>query len=262
LYMRMPSVGDNHQLFNFWYGKEKDPMLFNVDLKMFFYQPSLLGLMLINVAFAEYQYRAFNGQVSIQMIVYLLFWYFYLFTHYIREDFMLWTFDILEDHFGYMLVFGDLVYVPFWYSVCGWFLADQMPSKLTGFWILITCSIYLFGHYIFRESNWQKFDFKRYGMKTSIWFEKPKLLENKLLISGFWGLGRHLNYTGEILVYLSIALLTGRQSYIPYLLPFSLFVLLGQRAWRDDRRCRQKYGDNLWQRYCNIAKFRMIPFVY
>ncbi|MFT5434177.1 MAG: hypothetical protein ACI9OJ_004890 [Myxococcota bacterium] len=34
-----------------------------------------------------------------------------------------------------------------------------------------------------------------------------------------------------------------------------------QRAWRDDRKCREKYGP-LWDEYCARTRFRVIPFFY
>ena len=80
-------------------------------------------------------------------------------------------------------------------------------------------------------------------------------------MSGFWGIGRKLNYTGEILVYWSFTLLSGTTSMIPYLLPMWLLCLLTHRAWRDDKKCREKYGA-LWDEYCRKATFKMIPFVY
>ena len=246
---------------DFWNGREKDPMLFGVDLKVFFYQPSLLGLFLVNLALAEAQI-SFYGALTPAMICYQIFWYIYLLTHYIREDFMLWTFDIIEDHFGYMLVWGDTIYVPFLYSIAGWFVADGYRRRLPAWWFMMTIGIYLVGHYIFRVSNWQKFDVRKNGPKTKIWEQPAKLLDGRLLISGFWGIGRHVNYTGEIMVYLAIALCSGTISIVPYILPISLFILLSQRAYRDDRRCRNKYGDQLWNRYCEISKFRMIPFIY
>ena len=43
--------------------------------------------------------------------------------------------------------------------------------------------------------------------------------------------------------------------------PLWLFCLLTHRAWRDEQRCRQKYG-KLWDEYCRKARFRMIPFLY
>ena len=246
---------------DFWNGREKDPMLFNVDLKIFFYQPSLIGLALINTGLAEAQWT-FHGRLTIGMIAYQIFWYLYLFTHYIREDFMLWTFDIIEDHFGFMLVWGDLIYVPFLYSIAGWFVANNVDEPLSTLWLSVTLIIHCVGHYVFRESNWQKFDVRKNGPNTEIWGKKAKLLEDRLLISGFWGIGRHVNYTGEILLYLSIALCSGKISFIPYILPISLLILLSQRAHRDDQRCRNKYGEKLWKKYCDIARFRMIPFIY
>jgi len=250
-----------NRLIDYWHGREKDPMLFGVDLKVFFYQPSLIGLALVNLSLLEAQITLYGG-LTPGMIYYQIFWFLYLLTHYLREDFMLWTFDIIEDHFGFMLVWGDLIYVPFLYSIVGWFVADNVHKPLSISWVIFTVLLYFISHYIFRESNWQKFDVRKYGPLVKVWGKRVELLEDRLLISGFWGIGRHLNYTGEILVYLSIALCSGTISFIPYILPLSLFILLSQRAYRDDQRCRKKYGDQLWNRYCQIAKFRMIPFIY
>ncbi|NIS33672.1 MAG: ergosterol biosynthesis protein, partial [Actinobacteria bacterium] len=47
----------------------------------------------------------------------------------------------------------------------------------------------------------------------------------------------------------------------PYILPLTLIILLTQRAGRDDKRCRAKYGE-LWEQYCRKARFRIIPFLY
>jgi delta14-sterol reductase len=119
--------------------------------------------------------------------------------------------------------------------------------------------------YLFRVSNLQKHQFKLKQANPRnffYWWNKDLVvLENKLLCSGFWGIGRHLNYTGEILVYLSISTISGFNSLLPYTLPFSLLLLLTHRAWRDEQRCKEKYGP-LWIKYCRIARFRMIPFVY
>ena len=102
--------------------------------------------------------------------------------------------------------------------------------------------------------------FKR-DREAPIWGRAPETVGGRLLVSGWWGIGRKINYTGEIMVYFSFALCTGFQSFVPYLLPLWLCVLLPHRAWRDEKRCREKYGA-LWDEYTARAKFRMIPFVY
>jgi delta14-sterol reductase len=240
-----------------WFGRELNPSLMGVDLKMFFYQPSLIGLFVIVMAFAWRQHELY-GSLTPQMILFVGFWWLYLLTHYVRESFMLSTWDILAEKFGFMLVWGDTVYVPFFYSICGWWLIDyRTPWSVAA--VVGLAALHFTGHYLFRTANWQKDDFKR-DPTALIWGRPPQTM-GRLLISGWWGIGRHLNYTGEIVVYLCFALCTGMQSVVPYVLPISLVVLLGQRAARDDRRCRAKYGE-LWERYCERARFRMIPFLY
>jgi delta14-sterol reductase len=73
------------------------------------------------------------------------------------------------------------------------------------------------------------------------------------------GIGRKLNYLGELMMDVAWSALPGLASTWPWLLSAWLAGLLVQRAWLDDRRCRRKYGD-LWEADCRRARFRMIPF--
>jgi len=243
---------------DFWLGVEKNPTWLGVDLKMFMYQPSLIGVNVLVVAFANAQHDLY-GRLTPQMVCLLGFWWAYLFTHYVKEEFMLSTWDIISEDFGFMLVWGDLVYVPFLYSLPCWWLVDETTPFPTFAWALL--SLLCFGClWVFREANWQKERFKR-TPSAVIWGKKPELVGGRLLASGWWGIGRHLNYTGEVGVYCCFALTTGFAHPWPYLLPLSLLTLLGQRASRDDRKCSAKYGET-WTSYCARARFRMIPFVY
>jgi delta14-sterol reductase len=96
---------------------------------------------------------------------------------------------------------------------------------------------------------------------AKIWGRPAKTIGGQLLASGWWGISRKLNYTGEIGVYLSFALCAGLAHWQPFLLPLSLLVLLTQRAARDDKKCRAKYG-RLWDEYCRTVRLRMFPFLY
>ena len=120
--------------------------------------------------------------------------------------------------------------------------------------------LYGLGALISRGANMQKHRFKT-NPQAIIWGKHAQALGGKLMISGWWGIGRKINYAGDIAVYLAISLTTGFHSIVPYLLPMFLFVLLAQRAERDERRCRDKYGE-LWSAYCARVPFRMVPFVY
>lgn len=241
-----------------WLGVELNPSWLGVDLKMFAYQPSLIGLGLLNAAFACWQYEKY-GEITPQMWMLQVFWWLYLFSHYCYEEFMLSTWDIISEKFGFMLIWGDLVFVPFFYSIIGWYLVDAIePIPLSR--AIAIGLLYLIGLTIFRGANAQKHRFKK-NPDASIWGQPAQTLEGKLLVSGWWGIGRKLNYTGEICVYFALALTSGFNSIIPYLLPLWLCGLLAHRAWRDEQRCQTKYG-NLWEVYCSQVRFRMLPFVY
>jgi Delta14-sterol reductase len=241
-----------------WYGIELNPQFLGVDLKVFAYQPSLIGLGVLNVAFAWAQYEEL-GALTPQMLAYQVFWWGYLFTHYWIEDNVLSMWDVIAEKFGFMLLWGDLVLVPFFYCLAGWWvLANPEPMPLAR--VLGIAALHGIGLWIFRQSNSQKNRFKK-DPNTVIWGKPAQTLGGRLLISGWWGIGRKINYTGEIMVYSSFALCTGFSSWIPYILPLWLCVLLPHRAWRDEQRCAAKYGA-LWDEYTKIAKFRMIPLVY
>jgi len=241
-----------------FYGVELNPKVLGVDLKLFSYKPSLIGLGLLNVSFAAAQYQEL-GYVTTRMWVYQAFYFVYLCNYFQFEYGMIFTWDIIAERFGWMLVWGDYVLVPFFYSLPAWYLihdTDPLPAwQIVGLVVL-----YVLGFVLFRGSNQQKHQFKTDPTRP-IWGKPPETIDGRLLISGFWGVGRKLNYTGELCLYLAWSLTTGVQSVVPYLLPLWLMVLFPHRAWRDDQRCRAKYGEQ-WEAYCRRARFRMIPFLY
>ncbi|MBP2400921.1 DUF1295 domain-containing protein [Streptomyces syringium] len=243
---------------DYFYGVELNPVWAGVDLKFFSYRPSLIGLFVLNVSAMAAHY-ADQGSVSGRMLLYQLFFFVYLTNYFQFEAGMVYTWDLLAERFGWGLVWGDYVLVPFFYGIGGRTLIDvQKPLPL---WLgAMCCVLFVFGFWLFRGANEQKHRFKTAGA-TTIWGRPVETLGGKLLVSGFWGIGRKLNYTGELLVYLSWTLLCGAESVLPYLLPAFLLLLFVHRAHRDDHRCRAKYGE-LWDEYCRRARFRMFPFVY
>ena len=241
-----------------FFGVELNPAVLGVDLKMFSYRPSLIGLGLINVSFAVVQLEKY-GTLSQGMALYQIFYFLYLTNYFQFEYGMVYTWDIIAERFGWMLVWGDYALVPFFYSLPGWYLVDRMEPLPT--WEIVALSLlYTVGFCLFRGSNEQKHVYK-HNPSARIWGRPVEALGGKLLVSGFWGIGRKLNYTGELCIYWAWTLTTGFDSVVPYLLPIWLLVLFTHRAWRDEQRCAAKYG-SLWDAYCQRARFRMFPFVY
>ena len=242
----------------YFFGVELNPAWLGVDLKFFSYRPSLIGLALFNASFAVYQFEAY-GSLTLAMALYQAFTFLYVLNYFQFEHGMIHTWDIVSERFGWMLVWGDYVLVPFFYCFPGWWLVHA-TEPLSSIAAVLIVLLFVFGFWIFRGANQQKHRFKG-DPGTTIWGRPAQTLDGRLLVSGFWGIGRHLNYTGEICVYLSFALTTGFASWAPYLLPAWLAGLLWHRSRRDDRRCRAKYGE-LWERYTRRVRFSMLPFVY
>ena len=253
-----PRAPGHPALADFIYGRERSPQLWGVDLKLFSYRPSLIGLALMNLSFAALQFEE-SGTLSRAMICYQAFTFVYIANYFLFERGMLFTWDLIEENFGWMLIWGDYVLVPFFYALPGLYVYLR-PDDVTPGFAVGTALVYGFGFWLFRGANGQKHRFKE-RPSAPIWGRPPRVVGNRLLASGFWGIGRKLNYTGEFLIYVSWTLLTGFQSPVPYLVPAWLLMLLMQRAARDDRRCSRKYG-SVWDDYCRTVKFRMFPYIY
>lgn len=169
---------------------------------------------------------------------------------------MLTTWDIISEEFGLMLVFGDYVFIPFAFCVqCHYLL--HFPDFSSPIVPLLILAVYFTGFYIFRTANSQKNQYKTDPTKP-IWGKAPETVGGKLLVSGFWGYGRHMNYTGDLIMAIAYCLPCGLQLG-GYFYAIYLFTLLTHRAYRDDTKCRGKYGQ-LWQDYCKRVPHVYVPF--
>ena len=243
----------------FLMGRDLNPVWFGMDLKMFSYRPSLIGLAPFNASFAVVQYETY-GELTLAMTLYQIFTFVYVFNYFQFEHGMIHTWDIVSERFGWNLVWGDYVLVPFFYCIAGWWLVHPVGPPLSPLAAAGIVLLFVFGFWMFRGANRQKHRFRQ-NPDITIWGKPAQTLDGRLLVSGFWGIGRHLNYTGEICVYVAFTLTTGFASWIPFLLPAWLTGLLLHRSRRDERRCRAKYGE-LWERYTQRARFAMLPYIY
>ena len=110
----------------------------------------------------------------------------------------------------------------------------------------------------------QKYYFKKDPKRSFLGIQPKTITDGKrtLLVSGFWGLSRHINYLGEILMATGIALCTGYHLMIwPWLYPLYYVALLFPRQFDDDKRCAEKYGP-LWKEYVKKVPYRIIPYIY
>jgi hypothetical protein len=67
--------------------------------------------------------------------------------------------DIITDGFGYMLAIGDILWVPFTYSLQARYLAFE-HVELGEVWTGVVVLVALTGYLIFRSANGEKNDFR------------------------------------------------------------------------------------------------------
>jgi len=250
-------------LYDFFMGTSLNPRAGTFDFKLFSEaRPGLILWVLINFSAAAKQYELHHAVTTPMMLV-CLFHLLYIADYYFHEEAILTTWDIKHENFGWMLAFGDLVWVPFTYTVQALYLVDH-AHDLPLYGTLGIVALNMAGYYVFRTANIQKHRFSR-DPGSLIWGRMPAFIQTargtKLLTSGFWGIARHANYFGDLMMALAWCLPCLFDNLIPYFYFIYFTILLVHRERRDNAMCHAKYGKD-WEEYTSRVRWRILPGVY
>lgn len=258
-------------IYDFFIGRELNPRVGSFDLKEFCeLRPGLIGWVALNLGMAAKQYQN-TGTVSGSMMLVNALQGLYVWDSLYQEQAILSTMDITTDGFGFMLAFGDLAWVPFTYGLQARYLVDHDPG-LPPLTLAAIGVAGVGGYAIFRASNSQKDQFRRDPKHQSVKHLEVMEVKNlqtgrpsNLLVSGWWGMARKINYTGDWLMAWAWSMTTGCPvvgggpcggSILTYFYPIYFAILLVHRAGRDDHFCSEKYGA-AWKEYK-----RRVPYVF
>eukprot|EP01006_Ploeotia_vitrea_P014064 TRINITY_DN3732_c0_g1_i1.p1 TRINITY_DN3732_c0_g1~~TRINITY_DN3732_c0_g1_i1.p1 ORF type:complete len:438 (+),score=-58.91 TRINITY_DN3732_c0_g1_i1:50-1363(+) len=270
-----PSTKDNSSSGNiivdlFW-GTELYPRILGWDVKTF--TNCRYGLMFWQLGifcFAAKQYSLY-GYVSSSMFVSIALQTIYLTKFYIWETGYFNSMDIQHDRAGYYICWGCMVAVPSMYTVHTLYMVEHplllsLPHTLLSLFGGIACI------YINYDCDRQRQAFRRAEGKDKIWGKDPTYIIAKytpedgrertslLLTSGYWAISRHFHYIPEVLAACFWCFPGFFEDALPYYYPIYLSILLIDRAYRDDARCRAKYG-KYWDEYCKKVPAKVIPGV-
>jgi Delta14-sterol reductase len=252
-----------NSIYDFWLGTALNPRVGRFDLKLFCEaRPGLIGWVAIDLSFAAKQYQLL-GAVTVPMILICFFQFWYIADYYFHEEAILTTWDIKHENFGFMLCWGDLVWVPFTYTIQACYLVRHSP-RLSAWAITGLVLLNFAGFAIFRGTNIQKHRFRK-NPERPIWGQPARYIQTArgslLLTSGWWGLARHMNYFGDWLMGLAWCLTTGFSSPVPYFYIAYFTILLVHRERRDHDMCAVRYGKD-WRDYCRSVRWRIVPGLY
>jgi protein-S-isoprenylcysteine O-methyltransferase Ste14 len=260
---KRPERRTGNALYDYVMGSALNPRFGSFDLKFFCEaRPGLILWVLINLSFAAKQYEL-HGVVTMPMILVTAFQFLYVADYFYYEDAILTTWDIKHENFGWMLCWGCLVWVPFTYTLQAHYLVNHTHGLplVAAIGIVALNSA---GYVIFRGANLQKHNFRR-NAGERIWGKPAEYIQTargpQLLTSGWWGIARHANYLGDLLMALAWCLLAGFASPLPYFYFVYFTMLLVHRAWRDNIACKEKYGTD-WDAYCRKVPWQILPGVY
>ncbi|KAG2435046.1 hypothetical protein HYH02_012043 [Chlamydomonas schloesseri] len=253
--------------YDFWMGRELNPRLLGgaFDLKEFCeLYPGMIGWALINLGMAHKQWVA-TGSVTTSMLLVNVFQLYYVVDALWCEKAILTTMDITTDGFGFMLAFGDLAWVPFTFTSCARYLVDY-PQHLSPAATCLVLGVKLLGYAIFRGANSQKDMFRANPADPRVAHLKTLKTERgtQLIISGWWGTARHINYFGDWIMGVAWCMPAGLQglaAVVPYFYCIYFASLLIHRERRDEHACRLKYGKD-WDKYCALVRYRIVPYLY
>jgi len=262
--LRRPSTGQPF-LADLWFGRAQDPQLRGglIDAKVWFY---MIGAIMVELnvlsAVAHHLQQVDPVNPGLLLAGAMLTWF--CFDYLIGEKVHLWTYDYVAERVGFKLGFGCLAFYPYFYPVAIWFTAGRADPGWP-VWATVACGVlYLAGWVLTRGANMQKYFFKVAPDKQFLWMKPGVLSDGRhtILASGFWGAARHINYLGEIVQGLAVALAVGYPGvWMVWLYPAYYIGLLASRQADDDKVCRAKYGA-LWDQYVAKVKYRVVPFVY
>jgi hypothetical protein len=254
-------------LFDLYLGRLENPQWAGgrVDAKMFLYLAGAVMLELNVLSFTAHHVLLHRADPSPGVLLYAFLFTFFVAEYLSFEKVHLYTYDFFAERVGFKLGWGCLVFYPFFYCIGLWTVAE-LPNPHTSTPVLAAYGLVFFcGWGLSRGANLQKFLFKTQPGAKLFGLIAPAAVtagDKRLLYSGFWGLSRHINYLGEILMAVGLTLSLGYpENVYPWLYPLYYVGLLVPRQYADDKRCAGKYGA-LWEEYCRKVPYRIIPWVY
>jgi len=251
---------------DFYLGRLDNPQLSGgrIDAKMWLYLIGAVMLELNVLSFTAHHWLVYKSESSCGIFLSAALLTFFVVDYLSFEEVHLYTYDFFAEKVGFKLGWGCIVFYPFFYPIALWATVD-LPDTHTPTWLLILYALMFFSGWILsRGANLQKYYFKKDPTKSFLGIVPETITDGNrtVLVSGFWGLSRHINYFGELLMATGIILCVGHPMMIwPWLYPLYYVALLFPRQMDDDKRCAAKYGA-LWNTYKEKVPHRIIPFLY
>jgi len=223
---------------------------------------------LINGILQNYELHGFVDGVWVSAILQMVYFtkFFWWESGYMR------TIDIMLDRAGFYICWGCLCWIPGVYASVSMYLAPR-AVELGFLWSVFVLAAGVISCMINYAADRQKLVVRQSNGKCLVWGRPAEVIRAEytltsgqartslLLVSGYWGLARHFHYVPELALAFLWSFPALFFNVMPYTYAIWLTILLVHRTYRDDTKCRQKYGKH-WDEYCRRVPYKMIPYVF
>lgn len=246
-------------------GRTLSPKILGFDVKLLCFRYSMIGLAVLNVLMVTDSIVAAGGKASPTVIIAAAFQVLYAMDAMFFEEYYFHSHDAMNSGFGWSLISSYLTF-PFLPTLVTRYLLDRSP-EVAWYYLVLIGLMNALGYVIYRSSESQRCEFAKDPSNPALaHLETVSTAGNrKLLVSGWWGMVRHPNYLGELLVQWSWVLPAvgslGLVDLVPYYLPAVTTLMLMVRCHQINQRNKRKYG-NAWTSYCEKVRSNIIPKVY
>lgn len=246
-------------------GREFNPTFLKGDMKLQTFRFSMIGLALLNVTLVINSIVKSEGVANPVVVMASAFQVLYALDAMFFEEYYFFSHDAMNTGFGFSIIASYLTF-PFLPTLITQYLILRSPV-LPWFQLVGIALVNALGYVIFRASETQRCEFAKDPESPALKHLEtlPTAGGKKLLVSGWWGLVRHPNYLGEILIQWSWVLpavsSAGRVDLLIYYLPIFTTLMLLIRCSQQNERNKKKYG-TAWDTYCAKVTSNLIPKVY
>jgi len=271
-----PTDNDNGLSGNFimdlFWGVELHPHIMGFNLKQ--YSNCRLGMMSWSVLVLAFTYKQYElyGFVSNAMLVSTMIQIVYIVKFFWWESGYFGSLDIMHDRFGFYIYWGVTVWVPSLYTLVSFYFARHPVQHHPATALFLLC-LGLFAIWANYDADAQRQRVRESNGNCKVWRKEPQVMkakyftadgkqrENLLLMSGWWGVSRHIHYVAEITLSLAWTLPAMFENILPYFYVIFLTTLLIHRSIRDEERCSLKYGE-YWEQYKKAVPYKIIPGIF
>jgi len=260
-----PKGNTGNPIVDIFNGRAVNFKVLGFDAKLTTFRISMIGLAVLNVLMVTDSIVSAGGKASPTVILAAAFQVLYAMDAMFFEEYYFHSHDAMNSGFGWSLISSYLTF-PFLPTLITKYLLDRSPV-VAWYYLALIGLMNAVGYVIFRSSETQRCEFAKNPTNPALaHLETVSTAGNrKLIVSGWWGLVRHPNYLGEVLIQWSWVLpavgALGFTDLVPYYLPFVTTLMLVIRCHQINQRNKRKYG-SAWNSYCEKVRSNIIPKVY